>query len=111
MAHWHSGMPFLTARLALALLLPLSELLASAVSSWYWLAVGGQLLFYLAAWRGWRAAGQARSHPLLVIALFFTMMNVAVFLGFRRYWRKSQPAAWAKAGRQPEIAPALSENA
>jgi biofilm PGA synthesis N-glycosyltransferase PgaC len=85
--------------LALALLLPLSLLLASTLGGIYWLFLAGQVVFYLAAWRGWRAGGAGNAHPLLVVPLFFTMMNVAVFLGFERYRRKAQPAAWAKANR------------
>ncbi|RZK24765.1 MAG: glycosyltransferase family 2 protein [Hymenobacter sp.] len=87
--------------LALALLLPLSVVLAAMVGGIYWLLLAGQALFYLAAWRGWRAGGAGHAHPLLVVPLFFSMMNVAVFLGFRRWVRKAQPAAWAKASRQP----------
>ena len=93
---------------ALALLLPLSLLLASTLGGIYWLLLAGQAVFYLAAWRGWRAGGAGHAHPLLVVPLFFTMMNVAVFLGFRRYVRKTQPAAWAKASRPAPSTPTLS---
>jgi len=90
--------------LALALLLPLSVVLAAALGGIYWLLLAVQVLFYGAAWRGWRAGGAGHTHPLLVVSLFFSMMNVAVFLGFRRWVRKAQPAAWAKASRQPSLA-------
>jgi cellulose synthase/poly-beta-1,6-N-acetylglucosamine synthase-like glycosyltransferase len=90
--------------LALALLLPLSLGLAVTLGGIYWLLLAGQVLFYGAAWRGWRAGGAGHTHPLLVVSLFFSMMNVAVFLGFRRWVRKAQPAAWAKASRQPSLA-------
>ncbi|RZK44473.1 MAG: glycosyltransferase, partial [Hymenobacter sp.] len=90
--------------LALALLLPLSLGLAVALGGIYWVLLAGQVLFYGAAWRGWRAGGAGHTHPLLVVSLFFSMMNVAVFLGFRRWVRKAQPAAWAKASRQPSLA-------
>jgi len=90
--------------LALALLLPLSVGLAATLGGIYWLMLAGQVLFYGAAWRGWRAGGAGHTHPLLVVSLFFSMMNVAVFLGFRRWVRKAQPAAWAKASRQPSLA-------
>ena len=85
--------------LALALLLPLTAYLAVAGPPFYTLALGTQVLFYGAALLGWaRSARQQPAGPLLV-AMYFTMMNIAVFLGFRRYVRKAQPAAWAKAQR------------
>ena len=96
--------------LALALLLPLSLGLAAALGGIYWLLLAGQVLFYLAAARGWQQGGAGKAHPLLVVPLFFTMMNVAVFLGFGRYRRKAQPAAWAKASR-PAQALALTDAA
>ncbi|AMR27676.1 hypothetical protein A0257_11595 [Hymenobacter psoromatis] len=85
--------------LALALLLPLTAYLALAGPLFYTLALGAQVLFYGAALLGWaRSARQQSAGPLLV-AMYFTMMNIAVFLGFWRYVRKAQPAAWAKAQR------------
>lgn len=97
----HRVLRWSLAPLALALLLPLSVVLAAATSGWaagfYCLAVAAQALFYLAAWRGW----QGGSSKLAVVPLYFCMMNLAVFAGFRRYYKKAQPAAWAKATRLP----------
>ncbi len=85
--------------LALLLLLPITAYLAAVGPAFYMLALGAQLLFYAAALVGWaRSARQQPAGPLLV-AMYFTMMNIAVFLGFWRYVRKAQPAAWAKAQR------------
>ncbi|GAB3845963.1 glycosyltransferase family 2 protein [Hymenobacter terrigena] len=97
----HRVLRWSLAPVALALLLPLSVLLAAATSGWasgfYALAAAAQVLFYLAAWRGWQGA----AGKLAVVPLYFCMMNLAVFAGFRRYYRNAQPAAWAKATRLP----------
>ncbi|MCC3155134.1 glycosyltransferase family 2 protein [Hymenobacter sp. BT770] len=102
----HRVLRWSAAPVALALLLPLSAVLAATASSgragFYGLATAAQVLFYLAAWRGWQGA----SGKLTVVPLYFCLMNLAVFAGFRRYYRKAQPAAWAKAARpqEPQLA-------
>lgn len=83
----------------LALLLPLSLLLAFLAGGFYTVVFLLQALFYLAAWMGWMAEAQGYKLKLLLVPLYFTMMNVAVFAGFFRYIRKTQPAAWDKAER------------
>lgn len=86
--------------LALLLLLPLTAYLTLAESSWFYAAVLGlQVLFYAAALTGWLRAVRGQSTGSLLVAMYFTMMNAAVFLGFWRFVRKAQPAAWAKAQR------------
>jgi biofilm PGA synthesis N-glycosyltransferase PgaC len=93
---------------ALLLLLPLSLGLALSTTgpaTWFYSALLlGQLALYLSAWVGWQqAARTGRTAKLLVVPLFFCLMNLAVFLGFGRWLRKAQPAAWAKASRVPVI--------
>lgn len=85
--------------LLLALLLPLNCLLAYAYGGIYSAILAGQLLFYGAAVVGWWRAAQGKAAGPLVIPLFFTMMNVAVFQGASRFLRDAQPAAWDKAQR------------
>ncbi|MBU6121951.1 glycosyltransferase family 2 protein [Hymenobacter siberiensis] len=85
--------------LLLALLLPLNGLLAVAEGGWYTLMLAAQLGFYAAAGLGWRLAARGRAAGPLLVPLYFTMMNVAVFQGFWRFVRKAQPAAWDKAQR------------
>ena len=91
----HRVLRWSLAPLALLLLLPLSVLLAGTVGGIYWLALAAQAGFYLLAWQGWRGSHR----KACVVPLYFTMMNLAVFAGCRRYYRKAQPAAWAKAAR------------
>jgi biofilm PGA synthesis N-glycosyltransferase PgaC len=85
--------------LLLALLLPLNAALALAYGGLYSLLLAGQVLFYGAAALGWWRAAQGRPAGPLLVPLYFTMMNVAVFLGANRFFRNRQPAAWAKAQR------------
>ena len=85
--------------LLLALLLPLNTVLAVEAGGCYSLIMVLQLGFYAAAGLGWALAARGRSAGKLLVPLYFTMMNVAVFQGFWRFVRKAQPAAWDKAQR------------
>ena len=83
----------------LALLLPLNAALALQLDGVYALLLGLQGLFYGAAALGWWRAAQGQPAGPLLVPLYFTMMNVAVFQGAGRFWRDAQPAAWDKAQR------------
>ena len=83
----------------LALLLPLNAALALQFGGVYALLLGLQGLFYGAAALGWWRAAQGQAAGPLLVPLYFTMMNVAVFQGAVRFWRDAQPAAWDKAQR------------
>jgi len=83
----------------LAALLPLNAVLAVQYGGFYTLLLALQGAFYGAAALGWWRAAQGKPAGLLLVPLYFTMMNVAVFQGAARFFRNSQPAAWAKAQR------------
>jgi len=85
--------------LLLALLLPLNALLAYSYGGLYTVLMVGQLAFYGAAALGWYRAARGQAAGPLLIPLYFTMMNVAVFQGASRFFRQAQPAAWDKAQR------------
>ncbi|MDJ1467828.1 glycosyltransferase family 2 protein [Cytophagaceae bacterium DM2B3-1] len=85
--------------LMLAILLPVSAYLSFQLGGIYTLFTISQILFYAMAYIGWYADGRGRKIKLLLIPLYFSMMNVAVFFGFLRFVRQSQPAAWEKAKR------------
>ncbi|GAB3295161.1 glycosyltransferase family 2 protein [Hymenobacter humi] len=85
----------------LLLLLPLNVALALTHGGIYHLLLAAQVLFYGAAALGWWRASQGKAAGPLLVPLYFTMMNVAVFQGAGRFWRNSQPAAWDKAQRAP----------
>lgn len=93
---------------ALALLLVLGAVLAATQGGFYTLFFAGQVLFYGLAYLGWLAESRGRSIKPLLVPLYFTMMNVAVFAGFRRYLRNAQPAAWEKAARNQPLEGNLS---
>ncbi|WP_237144595.1 glycosyltransferase family 2 protein [Pontibacter pamirensis] len=84
----------------LALLVPLSTVLAWFQGGIYTLVFAMQVLFYLMAWAGWNAEAKGKKLKLLLVPLYFSMMNIAVFKGFIRYTRGSQPATWEKAERE-----------
>ena len=88
----------------LLLLLPLNAVLTYAFGGVYALLLGLQALFYGAAALGWQRASSGQPAGRLLVPLYFTMMNVAVFQGALRHWRKAQPAAWDKAQRAPSAA-------
>jgi len=85
--------------LLLALLLPLNAALALALGGVYSLLLALQVAFYAAAGLGWTLAARGRRAGPLLVPLYFTLMNVAVFQGFWRFVRQAQPAAWDKARR------------
>ena len=85
--------------LLLALLLPLNAVLAVAEGGIYTALLAAQVAFYAAAGAGWWQASRGRKAGPLLVPLYFTMMNVAVFQGFSRFMRNAQPAAWNKAQR------------
>lgn len=89
----------------LALLLPVNFVLAWFSGGIYTLTLALQVLFYVAAWAGWALDAKGVKLKLLIVPLYFTMMNVAVFKGFMRYIRSSQPAAWEKAERATSLSP------
>ncbi len=58
-----------------------------------------QLLFYAAAILGWYLENRAIKIKILFIPYYFFIMNLAVFLGFKRYIKKSQSVNWERAKR------------
>ncbi len=85
--------------LFLAILLPLNFALSITLGGIYTASLVLQVLFYAAAWAGWLAELKGAKIKPLVVPLYFSMMNIAVFAGFYRYIYKTQPAAWEKAER------------
>lgn len=58
-----------------------------------------QVAFYVMALSGWFFESKKVRIKLLFIPFYFSMMNVAVFLGFFRYIRGKQNVLWEKAVR------------
>ncbi|MEI6901309.1 MAG: glycosyltransferase family 2 protein, partial [Bacteroidota bacterium] len=61
----------------------------------FWL----QVLFYLSAMLGWYLENRAIRVKLLFVPYYFFIMNLSVFLGFKRYIKKTQSVNWERAKR------------
>jgi len=61
----------------------------------FWL----QLLFYLSALLGWYLENKSIRVKLLFVPYYFFIMNLSVFLGFKRYLKGSQSVNWDRAKR------------
>ena len=85
--------------LALALLLPLNGWLAWRRGGLYTLLMAGQILFYGAAWLGWRFETRRIRWKPLFVPFYFTLMNLAVFAGLARFVRGRQDVRWERARR------------
>jgi len=58
-----------------------------------------QFVFYIAALLGWYLENRAIKVKILFIPYYFFIMNLAVFLGFKRYIKKAQSVNWERAKR------------
>ena len=65
----------------------------------YCIAFWLQVLFYLAALLGWYLENRAIKVKVLFIPYYFFIMNLSVFLGFKRYLKGSQSVNWERAKR------------
>jgi hypothetical protein len=89
----------------LLLVLALAANLALVVAwrgAGYGLLLGAQLGFYALALRG-RPRGGGRVHGAAVAIRHFMVMNAALALGFWRFLRGSQRAAWDRTERTPRV--------
>jgi hypothetical protein len=85
--------------LLLALALLANVLLAVAPGAWgYRLLLGAQLGFYALALAGWLGASGALRRAAS-FAHYFVAMNVALSVGFWRFVRGTQRAAWQRTAR------------
>lgn len=99
----HRVLRWTLAPLSLLLLIPIGTLLAvneglinfGFYSTLFWL----QLLFYFSALLGWYLENKSIRIKLLFVPYYFFIMNLSVFLGFRRYLKGSQSVNWERAKR------------
>ena len=67
----------------------------------FWkISLGLQVIFYGLAAAGWLFFARETMPRILNIPLYFTMMNLAVFRGAKRYFKGNQQVTWKKAGRR-----------
>jgi cellulose synthase/poly-beta-1,6-N-acetylglucosamine synthase-like glycosyltransferase len=89
--------------LLLLLLIPINFFLALnaefQLSNIYTLLFYGQILFYVAALTGWFLENRKIKVKVLFVPYYFFIMNLSVFLGFRRYLKGNQSVKWERAKR------------
>ncbi|MCB0805014.1 MAG: glycosyltransferase family 2 protein [Bacteroidales bacterium] len=59
----------------------------------------GQALFYIAALTGWFLENRKLKVKALFVPYYFFIMNLSVYLGFKRYLKKQQSVNWERAKR------------
>jgi len=99
----HRVLRWTLAPLALLFLIPVGLILAlnegilglGIFSILFWL----QILFYLSALLGWYLENRSIRVKLLFVPYYFFIMNLSVFLGFKRYIKGSQTVNWERAKR------------
>ncbi|WP_421919805.1 glycosyltransferase family 2 protein [Marinifilum sp.] len=89
--------------LLLLLILPINFVLAynsgMNLENIYTLLFYGQLIFYSAALIGWFLENRKIKIKVLFVPYYFFIMNLSVYLGFRRYMKGNQSVKWERAKR------------
>ncbi len=99
----HRVLRWTLAPLALLFLIPTGTILAADEGilelGFYSILLWLQLLFYLSALLGWYLENKSIRIKLLFVPYYFFIMNLSVFLGFKRYLKGSQSVNWERAKR------------
>ncbi|MDX5321441.1 MAG: glycosyltransferase family 2 protein, partial [Bacteroidota bacterium] len=84
-----------------AFALPLIFALNFLLLDHYWglTLLMAQIAFYGAALAGWSLENKGIRWKLLYIPYYFFIMNLSVFLGFKRFMKGEQSALWERAKR------------
>ncbi|QGY45689.1 glycosyltransferase [Maribellus comscasis] len=89
--------------LLLLLIIPVNLILAvnsgMEISNIYTLLFFGQVLFYIMALTGWFLENRKIKVKILFVPYYFFIMNLSVFLGFKRYIKGNQSVKWERAKR------------
>jgi len=89
--------------LLLLFIIPINLILAMnagfETANLYTLLFYGQVLFYVAALSGWFLENRKIKVKILFVPYYFFIMNLSVFLGFKRYLKGSQSVKWERAKR------------
>jgi len=99
----HRVLRWTLAPLLLLLLIPTGTVLAvnegilnfGFYSILFWL----QVIFYVSALIGWYLENKSIKVKILFVPYYFFIMNLSVFLGFKRYLKGSQSVNWERAKR------------
>lgn len=99
----HRVLRWTLAPLSLLLMIPAGLILAIDEGlfdlGFYCILFGLQILFYSAALLGWYLENRSIKVKLLFVPYYFFIMNLSVFLGFKRYIKGSQSVNWERAKR------------
>ncbi|MBK6964366.1 MAG: glycosyltransferase family 2 protein [Bacteroidales bacterium] len=69
------------------------------VPGFYTLLFWGQVVFYIAALAGWYLENRKLKVKVLFVPYYFFIMNLSVYLGFRRFIKGRQTVNWERAKR------------
>lgn len=72
----------------------------NSASLFYSIILIGQLLFYLMGIVGWVYANKDVKIKIFFIPFYFLFMNMAVFMGYKRFIKGNQSVLWDKAARK-----------
>jgi Glycosyltransferases, probably involved in cell wall biogenesis len=99
----HRVLRWTLAPLSLLFMIPINLVLAwnegFSTSGFFTILFALQLLFYAASLLGWYLENRSIKVKLLFVPYYFFIMNLSVFLGFRRYIRGNQSVNWERAKR------------
>jgi cellulose synthase/poly-beta-1,6-N-acetylglucosamine synthase-like glycosyltransferase len=99
----HRVLRWTLAPLSLLFLIPVGFWLAFEEGlfslGFYSILFWGQVLFYFSALLGWYLENRMIRVKLLFVPYYFFIMNLSVFLGFKRYIKGSQSVNWERAKR------------
>ncbi len=97
----HRVLRWIVCPILLPSILILNIILATADNQlFYQILLAAQIIFYMAAAVGGYYAAKNIKVKSLYIPYYFVFMNMALFLGFRRFLNKSQSVLWDKAKRK-----------
>lgn len=85
------------------LLLPillLCNFLLLTTTPTYQIILLGQIIFYFLTLMGWLLKSKVRKIKILFIPFYFVMMNLAVMVGWLRYFKGRQSVLWEKVERK-----------
>jgi len=96
----HRVLRWTIAPICLLLIFVLSGIVSlEANDFWFSIFFLGQILFYVFAWLGHFFSKKRRMVKVFYIPYYFVFMNIAVVLGFWRFYRGAQSVLWEKARR------------
>ena len=95
----HRVLRWSIAPICLFILIPVNIILATLPGYFYKLSLAAQIIFYICSLTGWFLENRQMRIKMLFIPYYFFIMNYAVIMGFFRYIKGTQSAAWERSQR------------